>query len=62
MHVQLDVPTGFAGPLRLRLRLPDGQRIAAVTVNGTPWYAFAGAETLDLSGLAGHLDIVVTRR
>jgi hypothetical protein len=62
VHAQLDVPTGFTGPLRLRLRLPDGQRIAAVSVNGTPWYAFAGPETIDLSGLTGHLDIVATRR
>ena len=43
VHAQLDVPTGFTGPLRLRLRLPNGQRIAAVTVNGrTPWYVFSG--------------------
>ena len=62
VHVQLDVPTGFSGPLRLRLRLPNGQRIGAVTVNGTPWYAFAGPETIDLSGLGGHVDLLAVRR
>ena len=29
----------------------------AVTVNGTPWYRFAGPETIDLSGLSGHVDV-----
>ena len=62
VHVQLDVPPGFAGPLRLRLRLPNGQRIAAVTVNGAPWYGFAGPETIDLTGLSGHVDLLAVRR
>ena len=34
----------------------------AVTVNGTPWYAFAGPETIDLSGLGGHVDLLAVRR
>ena len=62
VHVQLDVPPGITGPLRLRLRLPNGQRIAAVTVNGAPWYGFAGPETIDLTGLSGHVDLLAVRR
>jgi hypothetical protein len=61
VHAQLDVPPGVAGPLRLRLRLPAGQRIATVTVNGAPWHGFAGPETIDLTGLSGHLDVVAVR-
>jgi hypothetical protein len=61
VHVQLDVPAGFAGPLRLRLRLPSGQRIGGVTVDGNPWNAFAGPETIDLTGATGHLEVIVSR-
>jgi hypothetical protein len=61
VHVYLDVPAGLRGPLRLRLRLPPGQRLGAITVNGTPFGRFAGSETLDLSGLKGHLELVAQR-
>ncbi|HEY7018293.1 MAG TPA: hypothetical protein VH297_07460 [Gaiellaceae bacterium] len=61
LHVALDVPPGFAGPLRLRLRLPVGQHIGAITVNGTPWSRLVGPETIDLTGLAGHVELVVQR-
>jgi hypothetical protein len=61
VHVQLDVPAGLAGPLRLRLRLPSGQRIGGVTVDGNPWHAFAGPETIDLTGATGHLEVIVSR-
>jgi hypothetical protein len=61
VHVQLDVPAGFAGPLRLRLRLPRGEHVGAVTVEGNPWYRFAGPETIDLTGVTGHVELVATR-
>jgi len=45
--------------LSLRLRLPRGGRIAAVTVGGRAWSRFDRATgTIDLSGLTGHLDVV----
>jgi hypothetical protein len=45
--------------LSLRLRLPRGGRIAAVTVSGRAWSRFDRATgTIDLSGLTGHLDVV----
>ena len=62
VHVQLDVPTGFTRAAAAPAAAADGQRIAAVTVNGKPWYAFAGPETIDLSGLTGHVDLVAVRR
>ena len=61
VRVHLDVPAGLTGPLRLRIRLPVGQRIGSVTLNGAPFSRFAGPETLDLSGLTGHLELVVQR-
>jgi hypothetical protein len=62
VRVHLDVPAGLAGhSLRLRLRLPAGERIGAVTVNGAPFGRFAGSQTLDLSGYTGHLEIVAQR-
>ena len=61
VHVQLDVPTGFTGPLRLRVRLPNGQRMVAATVNSTAWHAFAGPETLDLTGQSGHIEVWIWR-
>jgi len=45
--------------LSLRLRLPRGVRIGTMTVGGRAWPRFDRATgTIDLSGLAGHLDIV----
>lgn len=45
--------------LGLKLRLPDGRRIRAVTVNGKRHERFdATAETIDLSGLKGSLRVV----
>jgi hypothetical protein len=61
VRVALDVPAGLTGPLRLRLRLPAGQRLGAVTVGGRPFDRFADPETIDLTGLAGHVDVVVAR-
>ena len=50
VRASIDLPSGFTGPLRLRLRLPAGQRLGAVTVDGKPYTRFAGPETIDLSG------------
>jgi hypothetical protein len=62
VRAHLDVPAGLAGhSLRLRLRLPAGERIGAVTVNGAPFGGFVGPETLDLTGYTGHLEIVAQR-
>jgi hypothetical protein len=61
VSVSLDVPSGLAGPLRLRLRLPAGQRLGAVTLGGLPFDRFADPETLDLSGLSGHVELVAQR-
>ncbi len=44
--------------LKLRLRLPRGQRIEAVTAGGTPVERVQG-ETIDLTGLAGRVELVV---
>jgi hypothetical protein len=61
VRVSLDVPTGLTGPLRLRLRLPAGQRLGAVLLGGAAFDRFADPETLDLTGLTGHVELVATR-
>jgi len=57
------VPPRRPASLRLRLRLPGGARIGAVTVGGRP---FARVDrttgTLDLSGLRGRLEIAIRLR
>src|SRR5207342_1815304 len=57
VHVTVDPP---ASPrprwLRLRLRLPAGDRVAAVRLAGRPLRRAAMTATIDLSGLAGRLD------
>ena len=61
VRVGLDVPPGLAGPLRLRVRLPAGQLLGEVTLAGVPFERFADPETLDLTGLRGHVELVVRR-
>jgi hypothetical protein len=61
VHVSVDVPPGISGPLRLRLRLPAGQTLGHVTVAGLPFDRLADPETLDLSGVKGHVEIVAQR-
>jgi hypothetical protein len=61
VRVQLDVPPGFSGPLRLRLRLPEGERLGAATRDGAAFDRIADGETIDLSGLTGHVELVVGR-
>jgi hypothetical protein len=58
VHAAIDLPSGFAGTLRLRFRLPQGERLGATTVNGLPFHAFVNPETLDLTGASGHVEIV----
>jgi hypothetical protein len=57
-HVSIELPSAFAGTLRLRLRLPAGERLGATTVNGATFHSFVNAETLDLTGLSGHVEVV----
>jgi hypothetical protein len=61
VRVRLDVPPGFSGPLRLRLRLPAGERLGAATLDGAKYERLADSQTLDLSGLTGHVELVVPR-
>jgi hypothetical protein len=61
VRVSLDVPPNLSGPLRLRLRLPAGQRLGTVTLGGVPFDRLADPETLDLTGLTGHLELVARR-
>jgi hypothetical protein len=61
VQASIDLPSGFTGPLRLRMRLPAGQHLGTVTVNGKPWTQFVGPETIDLSGATGQVDVVARR-
>jgi hypothetical protein len=61
VRASIDLPSGFTGPLRLRLRLLAGQRLGTVTLNGLPTTRFLGPETIDLSGLTGHIEVVARR-
>ena len=61
VRASIDLPSGFTGPLRLRLRLPAGQRLGPVTVNGVPTTHLVGPETIDLSGATGHVDVLARR-
>jgi hypothetical protein len=54
----IDLPPGYAGPLRLRFRLPGGKRLGTITVNGVAFHSLVDAETLDLTGRSGHVDVV----
>ena len=59
----VDVPARPAPKtLKLRVRLPRGQRVESATVNGEPLELPGGetlGETLDLSGRTGRLEVVV---
>jgi hypothetical protein len=63
IRVWVNVPDRNApSTLRLRLRLPGGERIAAVTLGGKPFHSFdPNTGTIDLSGLTGHLELTVAR-
>ena len=62
VHAAIDLPSGFDGALRLRLRLPAGERLGPTTVNGARFNAFVDGQTLDLSGRAGHIEVVARVR
>jgi hypothetical protein len=63
VHVTVDVPDSPAPrTLRLRLRLPDGDRIASVRAAGLAIPFDRKSGTIDLSGWAGGLDLDVTLR
>lgn len=59
----VEVPTRPAPKsLKLRLRLPRGQHVESVTVNGKPAEPPLGeklGETIDLGGLGGRLEVIV---
>lgn len=61
VRASIDLPDGYVGPLRLRLRLPAGQHLGAVTVGGHAYKHLADPETIDLSGLTGHIEVVARR-
>jgi hypothetical protein len=59
VRISLDVPQ--RAPLRtlsLRVRLPHGDRISSVVVDGRPVAGLVTAETFDLPHRPGHLEIV----
>jgi hypothetical protein len=59
IHAVVDVPGRVVPPiLKLRLRLPAGERISAVSLGGKAFDRFApDTGTIDLSGLHGRLDL-----
>jgi hypothetical protein len=59
VRVRLDVPPRLTGPLLLRLRLPAGERLASVKARGKSFERFARPDTLDLTGLTGHVELAV---
>jgi hypothetical protein len=61
LRVAIDVPNlAPVHELRLRLRLPAGQRISGVMLDGRPYSRFdPRTETLDLSGRTGNLALIV---
>jgi hypothetical protein len=61
VHVALSVPSRAPlRTLRLRLRLPRGNRMIGVVLGGRPFHRFdAATKTIDLSGRTGSLDLIV---
>jgi hypothetical protein len=57
VHASIDLPDGYAGTVRLRLRLPAGETLGATKVNGVAFHTFVNPETLDLTSLGGHLEV-----
>jgi hypothetical protein len=59
VRISLDVPQRAPlSALSLRLRLPQGDRISSVVVNGRPVAGFSKAETFALPHRPGHLEVV----
>ena len=61
VHVSIQPPSPLPS-LRLRLRLPAGERIASVRLGGRPVRFDRRSGTIDLSGRKGPLDLVVSVR
>ncbi len=61
VRVSMDVPPGLGSrSLKLRLRLPAGERIAGASIEGRAYPRFERkAETIDLTGLSGHVELLV---
>jgi hypothetical protein len=59
VRVRVDVPPRLTGPLLLRLRLPAGERLASVKTRGKSFDRLASRNTLDLTGLTGHVQLAV---
>jgi hypothetical protein len=58
--VAVDVPAGRPKSLRLRLRLPGGQRITGVTLQGRPYRRVdVVSGTIDLTGRRGPVELTV---
>ena len=57
VRAELDAPA--SSHLALRLRLPRGERIAGVTLDGRPWRRVNG-DTIDLTGRTGEHTIIAT--
>jgi hypothetical protein len=62
VSMSVEVPQSAAlRTVRLRLRLPGGERMTGITLNGEPFRRFdPKTETIDLSGLSGSLWLQVT--
>ncbi len=61
VHIDVTPPASPApATLRLRLRLPAGQRIVTVDLAGEPVGFNAKTETIDLTGRTGELELVVS--
>jgi hypothetical protein len=62
IHAVVDVPArAVLATLKLRLRLPAGERISAVSLGGKAFERFApDTGTIDLSGLHGRLDLAAS--
>jgi hypothetical protein len=60
VRVSLDAPrSATLRTLRLRLRLPAGERLTEVRLGGRPYRRFdAATGTIDLSGRRGHVSLV----
>jgi hypothetical protein len=61
VHIDVIPPSSPApATLRLRLRLPAGQKIATVDLSGQPVRYDAKSSTIDLTGRRGELELVAT--
>jgi len=63
-HLTVDAPRrSTPATLSIRLRLPEGERLTAVTLGGRPWTRFdAGTGTIDLGGRSGSLALEASYR